>query len=58
MIRFIALFDPTVRLVVPGLGKVTRASAEKARTMLGWSGRTMREMVLDAARSMSQRKAA
>jgi hypothetical protein len=44
-----------VRLVVDDLGKPSRMSAAKAQTLLGWSGRSMREMVLDTARAIEAR---
>jgi dihydroflavonol-4-reductase len=53
LVRLVALFDPTVRLVVDDLGKPTRATSAKAKALLGWSGRPMREMVLDTARAMT-----
>ena len=56
LVRLIGLFDPTVRLVLEDLDRPSRMSAEKAKTLLGWSGRTMREMVLDTARSIADRK--
>ncbi|HEX5100835.1 MAG TPA: aldehyde reductase [Polyangiaceae bacterium] len=53
--RFVALFDPTLRLVTPRLGRPALLSAEKARRELGWSGRSMKEMVLDTAKHISER---
>ncbi|HEV8550173.1 MAG TPA: aldehyde reductase [Polyangiaceae bacterium] len=55
--RVAALFDPTVRLVVPRLGKLSLVTSEKARRELGWSGRSMREMVLDTAQHFRARRA-
>jgi nucleoside-diphosphate-sugar epimerase len=58
VVRFASLFDPTLRLVVNRLGKPALTSAEKAKTVLGWSGRSMRNMVLDTAKAvMEQRRA-
>jgi dihydroflavonol-4-reductase len=51
VVRMVAWFDPVVRLVVHELDKPFLASSEKAQSLLGWSGRSMREMVLDTARS-------
>lgn len=53
--RFVALFDPTLRMVTPRLGRRALLSAEKARRELGWSGRAMKEMVLDTAKHISER---
>ena len=58
MVRLIALFDPTLRLVAKNVGRKYQVTAEKARTVLGWSGRSMKEMVLDTAASMTRQKAA
>jgi dihydroflavonol-4-reductase len=55
LVRLVSVFDPTLRLIVHRLGKPALTSAEKAKTRLGWSGRSMREMVLDTARAMSDR---
>jgi dihydroflavonol-4-reductase len=55
LIRVVGVFDPTVRLVLEDLGKPALMSAEKAKRLLGWSGRSMREMVLDTARAITAR---
>lgn len=43
----------TVRLVVNRLGRRVLVSNDKIKTPLGWSGRPLREIVLDAARHMT-----
>jgi dihydroflavonol-4-reductase len=48
-----ALFDPTVRQVLPELGKRKNASNEKARRLLGWAPRSPREAVLATVESLS-----
>jgi len=53
--RIVALFDPTLRMITPRLGRRALLSADKARRELGWSGRGMKEMVLDTAKHMSER---
>ena len=58
LVRLVGLVDPTVRLVVNGLGNQVLTSHQKAQSLLGWSGRTMRDMVLDTAKSITERKAA
>jgi dihydroflavonol-4-reductase len=55
LVRFVSLFDPTLRLVVDDLGKPARMNGQKARDVLGWSGRPMRDMVLDTARAIAER---
>ena len=52
LMRTVALFDPTVRGVLPELGKRKNASSEKARRVLGWTPRTADESILAAARSL------
>jgi len=58
MVRLVSLFDPTVRLIVDDLDKPFLTTSAKARRLLGWSARPMKEMVLDAAASISKRQAA
>jgi nucleoside-diphosphate-sugar epimerase len=50
----VALVDPTVRQVLPELGKHKNASNEKARRLLGWTPRSPRDAALATARSLSQ----
>ncbi|MFD0364973.1 SDR family oxidoreductase [Nocardia sp. GCM10030253] len=52
LVRAMALFDKSVRLAVPTLGRPERLSSEKARRELGWGMRPVRETVLDTAESM------
>ncbi|MFQ6395444.1 SDR family oxidoreductase [Nocardia sp. KC 131] len=52
LVRAMALFDKSIRLTVPTLGRPERLSAEKARRELGWTMRPVRETVLDTAESM------
>ena len=51
-LRVAALFDPTVRQVLPSLGKQNRSSSAKAVELLGWSPRPVAESVVDTARSL------
>jgi len=51
-LRVIAVFDPTVRQVVPELGKVKNASNEKARRVLGWAPRSNEEAIVATAESL------
>jgi hypothetical protein len=55
VVRFASLFEPTLRHVVDDLGKPARMNGAKARDVLGWSGRPMRDMVLDTARAITER---
>jgi dihydroflavonol-4-reductase len=52
LIRGLALFNPTVKLVVPFLGLVKEASHEKATRLLGWQPRSNREAVIATAESL------
>jgi hypothetical protein len=44
--------DPRARSVAVELGRRSDYSTEKARTLLGWAPRPVRESVLDCARSI------
>jgi dihydroflavonol-4-reductase len=65
LIRIAALRDPTVKLLLPQLGKIRNATSEKARRMLGWVPRSNEESIVATAESLmrlgllksSQRKA-
>ena len=52
VLRAIAIFDPTVRQVVPELGNEKRASNEKARRVLGWTPRSNEEAIVATAESL------
>jgi len=58
LVRVISTFDPSVRPVLNELGQRSDYSTDKARTLLGWTPRPVRESVLDCARSiLGQRQA-
>ena len=58
LVRVISVFDPSVRPVLNELGQRSDYSTQKARTLLGWMPRPVRESVLDCARSiLDQRQA-
>ena len=52
VVRGLALFDPSIRSVVSGLGKRTELSSEKARTTLGWSPRPVEDSLVETAESL------
>jgi dihydroflavonol-4-reductase len=56
VVRIAGLFNPTIRMIVKELGNPFLVTSEKAQRLLGWSGRSMKEMVLDTA--WSQQNAA
>jgi dihydroflavonol-4-reductase len=52
-VRAAALFDKSLREVMPGLGRRNRHTTAKARELLGWSPRPARDCILDCARSLA-----
>lgn len=52
MVRLAALADPTVRQIVPELGKYKNATSAKARRMLGWSPRSNADALVATAESL------
>jgi dihydroflavonol-4-reductase len=52
LVRLAALRDPTVRQVVPELGKIKNATNEKAKRVLGWAPRSNEECVVATAESL------
>ena len=51
-VRLAAKRDPSVRQVLPLLGKIRNATSEKARRILGWSPRSNEEAVVGTAESL------
>jgi dihydroflavonol-4-reductase len=51
-VRLAALRDPTVRLILPELGKRKNATHGKATTLLGWSPRPREECIVATAESL------
>jgi len=58
LVRGMAIFDPSIRSIVPQLGRKVEMSSEKARTLLGWSPRPVEETVVDCAQSLISEKVA
>jgi nucleoside-diphosphate-sugar epimerase len=54
LLRIIAMFDPSVRQIVPELGRSKQATNEKARRVLGWTPRSNEEAVLSTAQSLER----
>jgi nucleoside-diphosphate-sugar epimerase len=54
LLRGAALFSPTVRQVVPEVGKIKNATSEKARRVLGWSPRSSEESIVATGESLAQ----
>jgi nucleoside-diphosphate-sugar epimerase len=52
VLRFAAIFDATVRGVLPELGNVKHASNAKAKRVLGWKPRSNEEAIVATAESL------
>jgi dihydroflavonol-4-reductase len=52
LVRIAAMRDPTVKQILPELGKRKNASNEKARRLLGWQPRSNEECIVATAESM------
>lgn len=52
MLKIVAVFNPTLKQVIPELGRQRQISNEKARTILGWTPRTAKEAIIDGAQSL------
>jgi nucleoside-diphosphate-sugar epimerase len=52
IVRLASLADPSLRQVVPELGKSKSATNEKARRLLGWTPRTNGDSIVATAESL------
>jgi dihydroflavonol-4-reductase len=52
VLRLVALFDGSVRQLVPELGKLKNATNEKAKRVLGWEPRSREDAILATAESL------
>ncbi len=52
LVRFSALFDPTIRQVLDELGRGTRRESSHAKAVLGWTARSPEDSIVDTARSL------
>jgi hypothetical protein len=52
MVRFAALFDAGIKQTVSELGKVKRATNEKAKRLLGWAPRSNEDAIVATAESL------
>jgi hypothetical protein len=57
VLRFLALFDPEIRAIAPGLGRKNRHTSEKAQRLLAWRPRPAAVTVVDCAESLMTRNA-
>jgi nucleoside-diphosphate-sugar epimerase len=53
-VRLAALFDPTVRQVLPDLGVAKNATSAKAQRLLGWAPRSAEETLVATAESLAR----
>lgn len=51
-VRFIALFDPQMRQLLPMLAKIRNATSAKAERVLGWKPRPREEAIVSTAKSL------
>ncbi len=54
LLRFIARFDKTLRMILPGLGKQTKFDNQALRTTLGIEPRSLEEMSVSMAKTMRE----
>ena len=53
-----AMFDPGLRAITPGLGRKSRHTTAKAEQGLGWRPRPAADAIVDCARSLIENGAA
>lgn len=54
LVRLAALWDPSVKQILPELGQHRNATSEKARRVLGWAPRSSEEAIVASAESLLQ----
>jgi nucleoside-diphosphate-sugar epimerase len=54
ILRLIGLFDPTIRQIVPELGKQKDATSAKAQRMLGWQPLSAEDSIMATAESLQE----
>jgi dihydroflavonol-4-reductase len=54
LLRIGAMVSPTVRQILPELGKIKNSSNEKARRMLDWTPRSNEESIIATAESLAR----
>ena len=52
LVKLVAMFDPTVRQIVPDLGKYKNATSAKAQRLLGWAPRSNDDALVATAESL------
>lgn len=54
LLRIAALFDSTIGLIIPELGRIKNATSEKAQTELSWKPRSAEDAIVATAESMDK----
>lgn len=57
LFRLAAMFDPSLRMMTPRLGKTHRHTAAKAQRLLGWQSRSVTTTLVDCAASLIAKQA-
>jgi len=52
LVRFVALFDPRMRQLLPLLGNIRNATSAKAERVLGWRPRSREDAIVATAESL------
>jgi nucleoside-diphosphate-sugar epimerase len=52
LVRIAAIRDPAIKVILPQLGRISSATSEKARRILGWTLRSNEESIVDTAESL------
>lgn len=52
VVRIVAIFDPSVRIVVGDLGRIRKVSNQQIRDVLNWQPHSLEEMVISMGESM------
>lgn len=52
LLKIAAVFDSSIKIIIPELGKVKKATNEKAKRMLGWSPRSNEDTIVATAESL------
>lgn len=52
MLKIVAAFNPTLKQIIPELGRQRQVSNEKAKRVLGWKPRTAKQAIVDGAQSL------
>lgn len=58
VLRFMAMFDKSLRRVTPGLGRAGSFSSAKAQRVLGWKPRPVEDSIVECAESLIAKGAA